>query len=163
MPSVDNKFTGAAMLICLFPLVGLLARTQIESDVVVYGALSRSILNFGGMAIAVLCPLIGIGALVISTGVDSSRRKDNLPNAAGKSKLAGKMTLAGYVVGFPILAAILFVAFFGFLKGGAEHTKVDRDAAKEGAAEEAAEGEAAPAEGDKKADEKAPEKAEAAK
>ena len=133
---VESNFHSAAILIFLFPLVGLLARTQIDNGIV----------QIGGIVIAIVCPLIGIGNMVVSAAADTARADNNLPAANAKAQLAGKLKMGGYAFGFPILLIMVGFAFVTNFLGSGGHGGGEAEQAPEMAETAPAE---APPEGDK--------------
>ncbi len=118
-PIIDTGFTSGALLLMLFPLVGLLARTSIPDSMII---------NYGGLALAALGPIAGLGAIFLSSGADSLRARDNRPATRGKISTAKKLTLVGWLVGTPLMVVVVGLAFLKFATGAPHVDKAEAEA-----------------------------------
>jgi hypothetical protein len=145
-PMTDNHFFGAISLLTLFPLLGFLLPIAVDNGLV----------RILGLAIGVLCPIIGVAGILMSTNADKSHRVDNEPASRKAAKTANMIGTAGWAVGLPVATLAIGMAFWNFLSvaegGGHKKKKVVDEAAAAAPADAAApaagaspEGAAAPA------------------
>jgi hypothetical protein len=107
-PMTDNHFFGAISLLTLFPLLGFLLPIAVDS----------SIVRVLGLAIGVLCPIIGVVSILMSTNADKSHRVDNEPASRKAAKSAKMIGTAGWAVGLPVATLAIGMAFLNFLGAG---------------------------------------------
>ena len=135
-PMKDNHFYGAVSLLTLFPLLGFLLPIAVDN------ALVRTL----GLAIGILCPIIGIAGLVMSTNADKSHRVDDEPSSRKAAKTANMIGTAGWAIGLPVATLAIGMAFWNFLGAGeGGHEKKKKKPVAEAAAEQAAPAEGAAA------------------